>query len=148
MLNEAVEQEEAEEHDHGVDFIFSRSMRHPLVDYLANLYIFENDELILQDPRIISYVLAHARRLQVLVLYQNLPSMDDAFTRKLIGAPLLRLDVSHTTITDATIDALCNQLADTLCSLTLKGCQQITREGSINANEILTTTTTVILSTQ
>ena len=67
--------------------------------------------------------------------------MDEAFTRRLIGAPLEKLDLSLTEITDATIDVLCQQLASSLRSLKLQACEGLTQQGLIKVK----TTTTVDL---
>ena len=81
-----------------------------------------------EDPRVISYVLAHARQLKTLKLNQEMLNMDEAFTRRPIVAPLEELEHHITQITDVTIDVLCQQLAPTLRSLTLSACEQVTRE--------------------
>ena len=112
---------------------------HPLFAHLTSLSIVKAGNAMLEDARVISYVLAHGRQLKLLRLDQILASMDDAFThRRLIGAPLEQLDLSITNITDATIDVLCRQpqLAATISSLTLLSCKQLTRQGSSSANRL------------
>ena len=129
MLHEYVEREEAEKLA-GVDsYIYStRYSRPPLFDHLTSLDACEYFKE-LEDPQVISYVLAHARQLKTLKLNQEMPNMDEAFTRRPIGAPLEELELQITQITDLTVDVLCQQLAATLRSLTLSICEQVTREG-------------------
>ena len=131
MLHEYVEREEAEKLA-GVDsYIYStRYSRPPLFDHLTSLDACEYFKE-LEDPQVISYVLAHARQLKTLKLNQEMPNMDEAFTRRPIGAPLEKLDISNTEITDVTIDALCLHLAPTLRSLILHDCGCLTRQGLI-----------------
>ena len=113
--------------DNNVDSIYNET-KHPLFGFLTSLDINKTGEE-LTDPRVIRYVLAHARRLKTLRLESSMPNLDDAFTRQLIGAPLEELDFKFTEITDVTIDVLCHQLATTLRSLSLCGCEKVTQKG-------------------
>ena len=126
-----IEREEAAMLAGDVESIYSdRYPRPPLFEHLTSLTISEPlYHGFLEDPRVISYVLAHARRLNELRLEQMAVNMDEAFSRRLIGAPLEKLDLSLTEITDATIDVLCQQLAASLRTLELKGCHGLTLQG-------------------
>ena len=142
LLDEYVEQEEAAM---ACESIYRRTTQYstpPLFEHLTSLTIsaFLSGSF-LKDPRVISYVLAHARRLKKLRLGTMMEKMDEAFTRRLIGAPLEKLDLSLTEITDATIDVLCQQLASSLRSLKLQACEGLTQQGLIKVK----TTTTVDL---
>ena len=119
----------------GLDSCIISSARYPkppLFEHLTSLSISDPwEDRLLDDPRVLSYVLAHARQLKNLQLLQIKVDMDEAFTRRLIGAPLEKLDISNTEITDVTIDALCLHLAPTLRSLILHDCGCLTRQGLI-----------------
>ena len=125
LLHEYVEQGEDNSND-------SRS-RPPLFGSLTSLSISVTGKE-LKDPRVISYVLANARRLKTLQLELTMLKMDDAFTRRLIGAPLEHLEIHFAAITDVTIDVLCQQLAASLRSLTLLACYRVTRQGFIHGH--------------
>ena len=57
-------------------------------------------------------------------------TIEDAFTRQLIRAPLEELEIFDSTgITDVTLDVLCQQLAAYLRSLTLRTCMNVTGQG-------------------
>ena len=132
LLHEYIEREEAEmPADFNVESCIysSRYSMPPLFDHLTwlNACEYSNDKL--QDSRVVSYVLANARQLKTLKLNQEMLNMDEAFTRRPIGAPLEELELRMKQITDVTIDVLCQQLAATLRSLTLSACEQVTREG-------------------
>ena len=104
-----------------------------LFGYLTSLFIVEEyDEYFYDDPRVVSYVLTHALQLKTLSVQVGMANLDDAF--KHIGAQLEDLDLSQTSITDATIDVLCQQLAPSLRRLTLDGCYSITRQGNVFNN--------------
>ena len=133
LLHEYVEREEGAMLG-GADVessIYSnRYASHPLFEHLTSLKIYESVREEVQDPRVISYVLAHARRLKKLELGISNLKIDDAFTRQLIGAPLEQLTIfDNSEMTDVTIDVLCQQLADTLRSLTLRECRRVSRTG-------------------
>ena len=130
LLHEYVEQEEEAATDNTADSICNRS-RPPLFGLLTKLTIYAPSY---EDPRAYSYVLAHARRLKTLIIKQTLLNIDSAFTRQLIGAPLEQLEFHFTEITNVTIYVLCQQLAASLRSLTLHGCDLITQEGFISHN--------------
>ena len=119
----------------GLDSCIISSARYPkppLFEHLTSLSISDPwEDRLLDDPRVLSYVLAHARQLKNLQLLQIKVDIDEAFTRRLIGAPLEKLDISNTEITDVTIDALCLHLAPTLRSLILHDCGCLTRQGLI-----------------
>ena len=89
---------------------------------------------MLDDPRLISYVLTHAHRLNSLRL-QQLSIEDDELTHRqlLIGAPLEQLTLCQLDVTDATIDVMCKQLAASLRSLTLQACENLTRQGCFSS---------------
>ena len=112
----------------------ARYPRPPLFKLLTSLTISEPlYHGFLEDSRVISYVLTHARQLKELRLEQMEVNMDEAFTCRLIGAPLKKLDLSFTNITDVTIDVLCQQLAPTLRSLALNDCDRLTSQGFIRS---------------
>ena len=141
LLHEYIEREEAAMLAGGAESIYSaRYPRPPFFEHLTSLTISDpwDDGQLPDDPRVLSYVLAHARRLKELRLVQMAVNMDEAFTRRLIGAPLEKLDISLTENTDATIDVLCQQLATSLRSLELLGCRSLTLQGLL----IIATTTT------
>ena len=128
LLHEYVEQEEVD-----VDNSNDSRSRPTLFGNLTSLFIsLVGKEL--KDPRVISYVLAHARRLKTLRVVQSMPNLDNAFTRQLIGPPLEQLEFHFAEIPDFTIDALCQQLAASLRSLTLNSCQRVTPKGFIGHN--------------
>ena len=137
ILHEYVEQEEeaAMRAGVGLDSCIVSSARYPkppFFEHLTSLSISDPwEDRLLDDPRVLSYVLAHARQLKKLQLLQIKVDIDEAFTRRLIGAPLEKLDISNTEITDVTIDALCLHLAPTLRSLILHDCGCLTRQGLI-----------------
>ena len=137
LLHEYVEQEEEATMRAGVgpdsNAIYNaRYPKPPLFQHLTSLRISDPwDNRLLEDPRVISYVLAYARRLKKLRHEYIMINMDEAFTRRLIGAPLEKLDISCTMSTDVTIDVLCQQLAPTLRSLALNDCDRLTPQGII-----------------
>ena len=64
--------------------------------------------------------------LSVKLVFNGL-TIEDAFTRQLIGAPLEELEIFDSSgITDVTLDVLCQQLAASLRSLTLSTCVNVT----------------------
>ena len=101
-----------------VSIYSSRYANFPLFEHLTPLKIFESieEEEEFKDPRVISYVLAHSRRLKKLEielkLFLSNLKIDDAFTGQLICAPLEQLKIfCSSEMTDVTIDVLCQQLA-------------------------------------
>ena len=133
LLHEYVEREEAAMLG-GADVessIYSnRYASHPLFEHLTSLKIAQLLDKEFQDTRVISYVLAHARRLKKLTIFLPNHKIDDAFTRQLIGAPLEKfVIIGSSGITDVTIDVLCQQLATSLRSLTLRECGRVSRTG-------------------
>ena len=135
LLHEYVEREDAAMLGSGdVESIYSsRYATHPLFEHLTSLRIEHfrlTDRKEVEDARVISYVLTHARRLRKLKLWVGYLKIDDAFTRHLIGAQLEKLEINISSgITDITIDVLCQQLAASLCSLTLSRCTRVSRTG-------------------
>ena len=57
---------------------------HPLFAHLTSLSIAKTGNALLEDARVFSYVLAHARQLTWLRLEQTLANMDDAFNHRLL----------------------------------------------------------------
>ena len=133
LLHEYVDREEAATlggADVESSIYSSRCVSHPLFEHLTSLHIDQWDRKAIEDARVISYVLAHARRLKKLELLMYNLKIDDAFTRQLIGAPLEQLKICHSSeMTDATIDIICQQLAASLRYLTLRGCNRVSRTG-------------------
>ena len=111
-------------------------------DYLTKLVLYRDfDEASYdEDPRLVSYLLAHARRLNSL-RFDHRANMDREFTLQLIGALLEELVLCR--VSDVTIDVLCHQLAHSLQRLTLFACLSVSRQGLFCAERLLRNITNV-----
>ena len=82
------------------------------------------------DHRVLRLLLERATHLKQLMIYGEIDNADAAFADVCINAPLESFDLYDIqSITDASVQAF-GQLANTLGSLCLQGCLQLTIDGN------------------